>query len=367
MTLTCFLVCADAEVVQVLKSVLQELGIQAEYCADPAAAQARIEASAFDLLLFDAHHEARALHLIAQARRSVVNSAAIIIAMVNLRNQVRAMFDSGANFILYKPISRERAADSLRAALDLVRRERRAHPRFPVQAGASIDYAGAEGVSAELSDLSKTGIAFHCSHHLPPSCKVYFRFSFPRDAKVVRVSGELMWQDANGRAGLRLASVPQTSRRILEDWLKAALPAHEQVDASTVPEIVPEEETVSTRLSTGLGLLTVSPADRRNRSRQPCCVGAEIYRAESDVPHRCNLTDVSAGGCYVETTEPHPVGTPLEIVVRTENGKLAIAGRVQSCNRGFGMGVQFVVRTDDQRRDVEQLIACARPEPKLAR
>ena len=40
-------------------------------------------------------------------------------------------------------------------------------------------------------------------------------------------------------------------------------------------------------------------------------------------------------------------------------------GKVQSTNRGFGMGVKFTLRTEDQRRQVEQLIARARAEPKL--
>ncbi len=377
MVLTCLLVCADAEAVQVLKSVLQELSIQVEYCADPGAAQARIDATAFDVLLVDGHHEGSALRLIAQARRSPTNGPAIIIAMVNLRNQVRDMFASGANFILYKPISRERAASSLRAVHDLVQRERRAHPRIPLPARASIDYAGTQEVSAELSDLSETGIGFHSSRQLPPRCKVYFQFSFPGDTKVVRLAGEAMWQDSTGRVGLRLVHVPQTSRRILEGWLRTALPAGAPATAprgletvtETAPEVVPEtlpqEETMRARLSASLGLLSVSAADRRNRFRQSCCLGAEVYRVDNNVPHRCNLTDVSTGGCYIETTEPHPVGTLLEIVAWAQGLKFTIEGAVQSTNPGFGMGVQFILRTDDQRKHVEQLVESVRAEPKL--
>ncbi len=376
MALTCLLVCADAEAVQVLKSVFQELSIQAEYCADPGAAQTRIDAVAFDVLLFDCHHEARALQLIACARGSAANGPAIIIAMVNLRNRVREVFVAGANFVLYKPVSRERASGSLRAVRDLVERERRIHPRIPLPVWATIDYAGTEEVSAELSDLSETGIGFHSSRHLPPCCKVYFQFSVPGNAKLVRLSGEVMWQDGAGKVGLRLVHVPQTSRRILEDWLRTALPAAtpatrpviETVPEATpeiVPEAEPRQETAPTQLSANLGLLSASPSDRRGRSRQTCCLGAEVYYVNSNVPHRCNLTDVSAGGGYVETTEPHPVGTLVEIVTWAQGLKFTIAGTVQSTNPGFGMGVRFVQRTDEERKHVEQLVECVREEPKL--
>jgi CheY-like chemotaxis protein len=369
MTLTCLLVCADAEAVQVLKSVLQELGIEVEYCADPAAAQMRIDAAAFDVLLFDCQHEASALQLIARGRRSATNGPAIIIAMVNLRNQVRDVFTSGANFVLYKPISRERAASALSAVRDLVQRERRAHARIPLPVRASIDYAGTEEVSAELSDLSETGIGFHSSRQVPPSCKVYFQFSVPGNDKLVRLSGEAMWQDATGRVGLRLVHVPQTSRRILEDWLRTALPAAKPVSAPPVPEIVierePSSETVGADIPPGLGLIPASRADRRVRSRESCCLGAEVYRVNSNVPHRCNLTDVSAGGCYVETTGPYPVGTLVEIVVWAQGLKFTIAGTVHTSNAGFGMGVQFALRTDDERKHVDHLMECVLAESKL--
>jgi CheY-like chemotaxis protein len=362
MALTCLLVCAEGDAVRVLKSVLQELSIEVEYCIDPVAAQARIDASAYDVLLVDCQDEASTLRLMAHARSSTGNSSAVIIAMVNLRNRVPEVFASGADFILYKPISRERTAEGLRAAREMVQRERRAHPRIPLQAIASIDYAGAEEVSVELLDLSETGLSFRCGHPLPTCCRVYLQFSVPGDPKLVRLSGEVMWQESSGKVGLRFASVPQTSKRILEGWLKTSVTA----SASSEPGNVLQTETLRIRLSTGLGLVSPSLADRRTRSRHSCCVGADVYRLGSDVPHRCNLTDVSNGGCYIETSEPQPVGTQLEIVVWAQGIKVMIEGNVHSSNLGFGMGVKFVLRTDEDRRHVEQLIECVRTEPKLS-
>ena len=83
------------------------------------------------------------------------------------------------------------------------------------------------------------------------------------------------------------------------------------------------------------------------------------------MPNRCNLSDVSNGGCYVETTLPFRVGTPLEIVVRTQDLKLRIYGKVQSMHPGFGMGVAFSLPTEEQQKQVQQLIACAQAAPNL--
>jgi hypothetical protein len=45
---------------------------------------------------------------------------------------------------------------------------------------------------------------------------------------------------------------------------------------------------------------------------------------------------------------------------------LRVHGKVLSTHPGFGMGVEFVLRTDDHRKQVQQLISHAQSEPKLS-
>jgi CheY-like chemotaxis protein len=374
MALTSLLVCSDAQAVQVLSRILQGLGIAVESCGDLRMARARIEDRHFDALLVDCQDEPAAVELIAQARKTPANQNIVAIAMVSGRNEVRGIFAKGANFMLYKPISRERAAHSMRAACGLMQRERRTRPRIPLQAAqTSIAYAGKEDVPAALVDLNQDGIALRSDGKLPPYCKVYFQFALPGNTSLVRLSGEVMWQDSSGRVGIRFAQVPQSSRRVLNDWLQANLPLPSEVITSASPvssdavpsDAVPSDDDSGLRLSAGLGLLSVSAADRRNLSRHTCCLGAEVYRAQSNVATRCTLIDISPGGCYIETTQTFDSGTDLEIVVRTEDLRLRIHGKVLSMHPGFGMGVEFSLRTEEHRKQVQQLIACAQSEPKF--
>lgn len=365
MALTSLLVCADAQAVQVLSRILQDLSIAVEPCGDLRMARARIEDRHFDTLLVDCQDEQAAIELIAYARSTPINQTTVVIAIVGGLNHVRDIFTCGASFAIYRPISRERAGHSLRAARGLMQRERRVRLRIPVQADASIAYPGKENVPAALLDLSEEGIAFRSKDKLPPYCKVYLQFALPGNNSQIRLAGEVMWQDSGGRVGIRFAHVPQTSRRMLNGWLQANLVSQSEAATPLGPES-PAPDDADARLTAGLGRLSLSAEDRRNLSRHACCLGAEIYRVDSGVPHRCRLGDISSGGCYVETTETLPEGTPLQIVVRADDIKLRIHGKVRSTHPGFGMGVEFILRTDDQRRQVEQLIACAQSEPKLS-
>ena len=346
MSLTSLVVCADSGAVAVLRRILHDLSIAMEHCGDPDTALARLASQAFDALLVDCKDEPAAMELIAQARQTPNNQTVLVVAMVDGHNHVREVFAQGANFILYKPISPERAAASLRAARGLMQRERRRKHRVSVHTPAALDYATIESAPATLVELSENGMGIQSENKLPANAKIYFQFSLPGQNSPVRASGDVVWQDSTGRVGIRFADVPQASRRVLSQWLQANLP-----HPAAVPSASPGSPLA------GLGLLSVSSADRRELSRHACQLGAEVYRSGGSVPTRCILSDISNGGCYVETTEPLPSGTAVQIVVRTRDIKLRIQGTVQAVHRAFGMGIAFDLKTADEREQVRQLFA----------
>jgi CheY-like chemotaxis protein len=369
MALTSLVVCAEKKAVLVLGQILKELSIEVENCEDLTAAADRLARQHYDAVVLDCKDQAAALDLITTVRKLPINRGTLIIALVDGREQVRDIFGQGANFIVYKPVSAERAGSSLRAARGLMRREKRGKLRVSLHTPASIAYASAENVSATLLDLSEDGLAIQSERRLPPRCKVYFHFSLPGDKSTVRLSGDVVWQDSSGRVGIRFVDVPQASRRTMNEWIKssqARLARAERNAPKPNPnkEQGPTSEPAATRFA-GLGL-SASSSNRRIQSRYACRLGADVFRLGEGVPNRCTLSDISSGGCYVETPAPFPSHTALEIVVRTRDLKLRVRGVVQVAHPGFGMGVQFNLTTADDREQVSQLIACQASEDSLA-
>ena len=153
----------------------------------------------------------------------------------------------------------------------------------------------------------------------------------------VRLSGQVVWQDWNGRAGIQFVDVPKASRRLLTEFLSAnaarriltgaaarrdrrsgrasavghcvglRADARQPQRSSTAYEAVPKQSSSAK-----------SDADnRRLQARYACRLGAEVYRTGTNVPNHCCLTDLSSGGCYLEVTLPFAPGSSVEIVVRT--------------------------------------------------
>src|SRR5262249_8802083 len=125
----------------------------------------------------------------------------------------------------YKPVEHDRALSSLRAARAVMRREKRKNARAAVHTHATVDYANVAHEKATLIDLGQDGMAVLFGKKLPPVSKVYFQFTLPGQKSNIRLAGQVIWQDWNGRAGVQFVDVPKTSRKLLADYLSANLPS----------------------------------------------------------------------------------------------------------------------------------------------
>jgi response regulator of citrate/malate metabolism len=395
MTLTALLVCVDEAAAQVLRRVLEELSIQVESCPDFARASVRLAQDRFDLVIVDGESNAEVVTLLRDSRMSRMNDATLAIAVVSGQESIREMFSLGVNFVLYKPVAYERAASSLRAARAVMRKEKRKSARAPVHAHATVDYANVQQEKATLVDLAQDGMSVRFGKKLPPTGKVYFQFQLPDQSSSVRLSGQIVWQDWNGRAGIQFADVPKTSRRLLTEFLSANIKGELQSDR--FPDLSAENVTVnveeplqmvgvsvgepthgseareSERLLSHEKLSHEKPSpeeahsvqsepvaastdpDKRAQARHSCRLGAEVYRTGTSVPNHCCLTDLSSGGCYLEVSLPLPAGSSVEIVVRTYDMKLRLRGTVLASHPGYGMGVSFELKTKEERESVKKL------------
>jgi CheY-like chemotaxis protein len=373
MTLSALLVCVDEAAAQVLRQVLEELSIRVESCPDFVRAAVRLAQERFDVVIVDAGSNAEVISLLRESRLSRLNDLTLAVAIVAGQESIRELFSLGVNFVLYKPVAYDRALSSMRAARAVMRKEKRKHARASVHAHATIDYANVEQEKATLIDLGKDGMQVQFGKKLPPVSKVYFQFKLPEQAASIRLSGQVVWQDWKGRAGIQYVDVPKASRRLLDDFLSIHAPSSsgsEQFPEVTVEMEVPVQlATVSVSEQThgkpsapgtayqGGDQQSVSVADnRRSQARYACRLGAEVYRTGIPVPHHCCLTDLSSGGCYLEVPMSFPQGASVEIVVRTYEMKLRLRGTVQASHPGYGVGVAFELTAKEEKANVNKLI-----------
>ncbi|HXM09351.1 MAG TPA: PilZ domain-containing protein [Terriglobales bacterium] len=369
MDLRALVVCPDQDSASLLTLTLSELGVAAEHTPSIAQGIELLESQHFDAIVLDYRAEPSSEEFLARLRQSKKNRGSMLIAIVDSEFNARPVFGLGANFVLYRPLSSERTRISLRAARGLIRRERRRAPRIPVSSTANVAYPGAPELNAVLNDLSDGGTSLQIAERIPPTCKVYFEFTLPGHQQPVRLSGEVAWQDANGRTGIRFLDVPQSSRRLMQTWLQQNnlhMPNEASERVSAGNSIATASRQLSAKQSQSKNSKLISNAgNRRGELRFACKLGAEVYSLGTTVPNRCILSDISEGGCYVEMPSPLTGQSGVEILVRTADTKLRIRGQVLTTHPGFGMGVRFEFRDSVEREEILRLLAVLTAGPAL--
>jgi hypothetical protein len=102
-----------------------------------------------------------------------------------------------------------------------------------------------------------------------------------------------------------------------------------------------------------------SPAwkERRRSPRLRCSGSAEFRTEASDVRIWGTVTDVSQHGCYVEMNTTFPVGTKVDLVLKSFGIRIEASGEVRVSYPFLGMGICFAELEPVQHMQLKQLLA----------
>jgi len=314
MTFHALLVSKDEEAAGILTPLLSRCGVTVACCGYPEAL-CRLTEEKFDSVIVDFDDPHSASLVLQNASQVTSGVKAVTVALLSDKTKVRNVFGAGANFILYKPISVEQTEASLRAATALIKRERRRSFRVPVQVPIQLQVENGTPLEGILLDLSEDGMDVLAAQPLCPGARISAQFNLPDGNTEIQGSGEIAWASPNGQAGVRFIDLPDNLRATVKTWV-----------AANAPEIPPPDpEPVS----------------------------------------QCTLTDLSLGGCYVETESPFPERSGITLCLNAEDIEVQAEGTVRVMHPGFGMGIEFASRTTDERAQVARFIGFLTSRPGM--
>jgi DNA-binding response OmpR family regulator len=306
MNLKSLLLSSDDKTVRVLRRVLSDLEIDIEYCCVADDALRRITRQRFEAIIVDGSNAVEAGNILRAAKAAPVNNRALAIVLVEAPTGLKGGFEMGAHFVLHKPLAVERAKASFRAVRALMKRERRLQLRVAVQ--IPVECSGAGRYKAKTIDLSEGGMALQFSGRVAKESLLRFSLELPGMKQMLEISGELAWEGNGAQAGVRFKNATDEQRNMIRQWLSSQLPE-------------PEPD---------------------------------------DPPVNCRLTDLSLGGCYLTTNSPFPRGTRVILSIKTGNLEIHAGGVVLVAHPEFGMGVEFLQTTTEQRDHVHKMITTLR-------
>ena len=304
MSLKSLVLCSDEKIVRVLRRVLGDLEIGVELCADADSALRKLTRQRFEAIIVDVTDDG-ASEVLRSARNAPCNKQAVAVAIVEPIIGLKAVFNIGAHFVLYKPVSSERAKSSFRASRALMKSERRRNARVAVQIPVVLRSPEAGGnMKVTTIDLSEGGMAVSMPNKRRPTGRWQIAFSLPGTENTLELPAEFAWEGTSAQAGLRFQQIAPEATQQLREWLKQNSHDEEQ----------------------------------------------------DDPPIRCQLTDLSLGGCYLEISSPFPASSRVTLSMRAASVEVRAQGVVRIMHPDKGMGVEFTQATPEHRAAVEKFL-----------
>jgi c-di-GMP-binding flagellar brake protein YcgR len=106
--------------------------------------------------------------------------------------------------------------------------------------------------------------------------------------------------------------------------------------------------------------------ERRKYPRRTVRVPVELRWDASGSAIRGETADLSLGGLYVEMLFTLEIGTELDVRLQLGESTLLAAGRVVTCDRTVGNGIQFLTMLPEDREELARFLQTAEAKQTAA-
>ena len=106
------------------------------------------------------------------------------------------------------------------------------------------------------------------------------------------------------------------------------------------------------------------PQDYRQFSRYHCASQVQYRMADGGVVMSGEVSNLSLAGCFVQTAQPCPVGSSVEIVVQAGKARIYSQAQVKSVKENQGMAVEFVGELAERLQRLPRFVQMVSARPR---
>ena len=222
MAIDALIVSKDPDVINVFRNVMEDSGIHIDESTAAGDSLKRLAKHRYDAVVVDCDGVPDGADVIEALRKGKSNKSSITFALVGNNTELsRSAAQSGATFVLHKPISTDTVFRSMKASHGLILRERRRYLRHAVDTHAHLKVSKHGEMQVTVTDISEGG----CASNVPVKTELTgegtIRLMLPDVKEMIEGKMEVMWCRTNGQAGLRFSKLTPNSQKLLMDWLNS--------------------------------------------------------------------------------------------------------------------------------------------------
>jgi len=214
-----FLVSADDVVIDAFHSAKRFVRFDFATRATAAESERILRSENYDTVFIDCDDLKGSKPLLSSLRKTATNKNSKIVAILNGDTAPPDAIDLGASSTLQKPLTRQTVERELKLASEAL--TKRQHQRVNVTMPVYVSFGDTMDRLATALNISRGGMAIRCQSPIDADESVRLKFQPLGMSSVIVATGEVVWADSRGLAGIRFTSIIGGGADALTAWIDA--------------------------------------------------------------------------------------------------------------------------------------------------
>ena len=232
-------VSSDPIVLGQLRPLMNEFGMDMHSCHEHEKALTHLKREKFDTVIIDCDEDPNGLELLTNLRQNPAHQKTVAVGITSNVYEMQQLFDSGATFVLSKPLPLEDARRILRISKGVITRVVRRFLRLEVGNMATATLG--DDQESIILNISQRGLAVQAPRPLKRGQMIYVTFLLPNTFNLVEGMAEVMWCDILGRCGLEFRALAPEMQEQMSRWVFAMAKEQNLAIADPMPPKIKEE------------------------------------------------------------------------------------------------------------------------------
>jgi hypothetical protein len=189
---------------------------------------------------FDLPNASTVAHM---ARLAPAKRRPVVVGLVGPKTDIASAYQAGANFVIYKPLDYGQMMRSLRAGRVFMQPDRRRSSREKIESMVYLRFGDVCPLPALVQEVSLDGLSVQAAEPLP-AIEVPIRFILPGTVHMIEGTGDVVWADEAGRAGILFRELHEDSRKQLRQWLRNREKSRPRKRSGAVARVLKQKDSV---------------------------------------------------------------------------------------------------------------------------
>jgi hypothetical protein len=209
----CLIVSQDPGVVGIMNKLLANLAISTNVCPTPATALDHLCEGATDLVIVDWQKDSP--DLLQHINRSGQSQKPTVMVVSETSSPAPGMYSP-----LYKPLTVESGAQSLRQAYSKLLQDYRQHTRCVLTSSLIAKNQYGFSIPIIVANICAEGVGLSTKEFLSRGDLLSFSIPLPGTELPIAIEARVLWMSEYGATGCEIASIAQADRLRLGAWLE---------------------------------------------------------------------------------------------------------------------------------------------------